>query len=102
MFSHEHSFSGPFQSAQGLCGQVDCHPCLRHGTVCFVSNCRWEVGDVSSNIGETVLSYQTMKYKFNYTSLVKFLNFMVWYDNNEDFHAGEAVRFTFAAAKSLH
>ena len=53
-------------------------------------------------IGETEISYQTMKYKFNYTSLVKFLNFMVWYDNNEDFHAGEAVRFTFAAAKSLH
>ena len=101
MFSHEHSFSGPFQSAQGLCGQVDCNPCLHHGSVCFVSNCRWEVGDVSSNIGETVLSYQTMKYKFNYTSLVKFLNFMVWYDNNEDFHAGEAVRFPFAAAKGL-
>ena len=52
--------------------------------VCFVSNCRWEVGDVSSNIGETVLSYQTMKYKFNYISLVKFINFRVWYDNNED------------------
>ena len=41
----------------------------------LVSNCRWEVGDVSTlNIGETVVSYQTMKYKFNYTPLVKFLN----------------------------
>ena len=47
----------------------------------LVSNCRWEVGDVSTlNIGETVVSYQTMKYKFNYTPLVKFLNFIVWYD----------------------
>ena len=47
----------------------------------LVSSCRWEVGDVStSNIGETVVSYQTMKYKFNYTPLVKFLNFIVWYD----------------------
>ena len=44
----------------------------------LVSSCRWEVGDVStSNIGETVVSYQTMKYKFNYTPLVKFLNFPI-------------------------
>ena len=27
-----------------------------------------------------IVSYQTMKYKFNYTPLVKFLNFIVWYD----------------------
>ena len=31
-------------------------------------------------IGETEISYQTMKYKFNYTPLVKFHNFIVWYD----------------------
>ena len=56
--------------------------CLAHTGQCVpVSSCRWEVGDVStSNIGETVVSYQTMKYKFNYTPLVKFLNFIVWYD----------------------
>ena len=27
-----------------------------------------------------IVAYQTMKYKFNYTPLVKFLNFIVWYD----------------------
>ena len=76
-----HRFSGPFQSTQDLCGQVDFHACLRQASVYLVSNCRWEVGDVlTPNIGETVVSYQTMKYKFNYTPLVKFLNFIVWYD----------------------
>ena len=76
-----HRFSGPFQSTQDLCGQVDFHACLRQASVYLVSNCRREVGDVSTpNIGETVVSYQTMKYKFNYTPLVKFLNFIVWYD----------------------
>ena len=47
--------------------------------------------------GKTVLSYHTMKYKFNCISLVKFINFRVWYDNNEDFHAWGAVRFFFFA-----
>ena len=46
--------------------------------------------------GKTVLSYHTMKYKFNCISLVKFINFRVWYDNNEDFHAWGAVRFFLA------
>ena len=48
--------------------------------------------------GKTVLSYHTMKYKFNCISLVKFINFRVWYDNNEDFHAWGAVHFFFATA----
>ena len=49
--------------------------------------------DFPDEKSSSLLSYQTMKYKFNCNSLVKFIHFMVWYDNNEEYHVEKQSNF---------